>query len=167
MLTITRLSDGATEEAPVGALDSQGIALLSNGSIAYSGCQPVHGDCEYPYVAVYGSSASLGGYMGTLAVVPELEIPKATVLAPAMPNPFAAGTALSFSLAKTGAVELAIYSVDGRRVATLADGTMGAGPHKVTWGGTDAGGRLMRPGMYFARLTSAEGRFTRTLVLIR
>ena len=34
MLTITRLSDGVTDEAPVGALNSQGIALLSNGSIA-------------------------------------------------------------------------------------------------------------------------------------
>jgi flagellar hook capping protein FlgD len=167
VLTITRLSDGVTAEAPVGFFNSQGIALLSNGSIAYSGCQPVSGDCQYPYVAVYGSGASLGGYMGTLAVVPEREIPKAAVLAPAMPNPFAASTALSFSLAKTGAVELAIYSVDGRRVATLEDGTLAAGPHKVTWGGMDASGRMVRPGVYFARLRSAEGGFARTLMLIR
>ncbi len=113
-LTITRLSDGVTAEAPVGSFNSQGIALLSNGYVAYSGCQPVHGGCQYPYVAVFGSGTALGGYMGTLAVVPERETPRATLLAPAMPNPFAANTTLSFSLAETGAVELAIYSVDGR-----------------------------------------------------
>jgi len=166
-LTITRLSDGATAEAPVGFFNSQGIARLADGGITYSGCQPVHGDCNYHYVAVYGSSAALGGYMGTLAVVPERETPRASMLAPAMPNPFAASTALSFSLTKTGAVELAIYSVDGRRVATLEDGTLVAGPHMVTWGGTDASGRKVRPGVYFARLRSAEGLFARTLVLIQ
>jgi flagellar hook assembly protein FlgD len=90
-----------------------------------------------------------------------------TALAPAMPNPFAASTTLSFSLAKPGTVELAIYSVDGRRVATLENGTLAAGPHKLTWSGTDGGGRVVRPGVYYARLTSAEGKFARTLVLIR
>jgi hypothetical protein len=166
-LTITRLSDGMTAEAPVGFFNAQGVALLSSQDVAYSGCQPVSGDCQYPYVAVYGSSAILGGYMGTLAAVPERESPRATMLEPAMPNPFTVATALSFTLAKAGVMELAIFSVDGRRVATLEDGTLAAGRHKVTWYGTDASGRLMRPGMYFARLRSAEGRFARTLVLIR
>ena len=165
-LTITRLSDGVTAEAPVGFFDSQGIARFSN-SVAYSGCQPVSGDCQYPYVAVYGSGAALGNYMGTLAVVPEREVPKTTAFARALPNPFAGSTTLSFSLAKTGTVELAIYSVDGRRVATLENGTLPAGPHNATWNGTDAGGRLVRPGVYYARLGSAEGRFARALVLIR
>ena len=166
-LTITRLSDGVTTEAPVGNFDAQGIARLSNGSVAHSGCTPVHGDCQYPYVAVYGSGAALGNYMGTLAVVPDRDVSKTTALAPAMPNPFGGSTTLRFSLAKTGYVELAIYSVDGRRLTTLENGILAAGPHKVTWGGTDAGGRLVRPGVYYARLRSAEGRFARALVLIR
>jgi len=166
-LTITRLSDGVTTEAPVGYFDSQGIARLPNGRIAYSGCQPVHGDCQSPYVAVYGGGATLGDYMGTLAVVPDREVPNTLALAPAMPNPFAGSTNLSFSLARTGAMELAIYSVDGRRLATLESGTLAAGPHTVTWRGADASGRLVRPGVYYARLKSAEGEFARTLVLVR
>jgi streptogramin lyase len=166
-LTITRLSDGVTVEAPVGFFNSQGLARLRNGRIAYSGCQPVSGDCQYPYVAVYEAGATLGNYMGTLAVVPDREAPNTIALAPATPNPFAASTTLSFSLAKTGAVELAIYSVDGRRLATLESGTLAAGPHTVTWRGADAAGRLVRPGVYYARLRSAEGQFARTLVLIR
>jgi sugar lactone lactonase YvrE len=167
MLTITRLTDGMTTQAPAGFFNSQGIAPLSNGCVVYSGCEPVHGDCEYAYVAVYGSSAVLGGYMGTLAVVPERELPKVTVLTSAAPNPFASSTAISFSLAKTGAVELAIYSVDGRRVATLKSGTLVAGYHKVTWDGTDSGGRSVRSGVYYARLRSTDGRFARPLALIR
>ena len=165
-LTITRLSDGVTTDAPVGFYDSQGIARLPDGSIAYSGCQPVHGDCNYPYVAVYGSGAALSFYMGTLAVVPERDAARANMLAPASPNPFVASTDLSFTLTKPGSVELVIYSVDGRRVATLEDGTLAAGPHRVTWSGTDASGRAVRPGMYFARLRSAAGISPRTVVLI-
>lgn len=167
-LTITRLSNGVTSEAPVGFFNSQGVARLPSGCVAYSGCEPVHGDCQYPYVAVYGGNGvGLGNYMGTLAVVPDREVPTTIALAPAMPNPFAISTTLSFSLAKPGPVELAIYSVDGRRMATLEDGTMAAGPHTVRWSGTDSSGKSVRPGVYFARLRSAEGRFTRTLVLIR
>ena len=166
-MTITRLSDGATVQAPVAFSDSKGVALLPDGRVAYSGCGGVSGDCFYPYVAIYGSGAGLSGYMGTLAVVPEREAPKATLLSPATPNPFTASTALGFTLPESGAVELAIYSVDGRRVTTLVNGTLGAGFHQATWDGTDASGRSVRSGMYYARLRSAEGRFTRALALIR
>lgn len=166
-ITITRLSTGETASAPVGFFNSQGVARLPNGNIAYSGCQPVHGDCQLPYVAVYGGGVSLGDYMGTLAVVPDRELPTTMALAPATPNPFTGSTNLSFGLAKPGAVELAIYSVDGRRLTTLEHGYLAAGPHTVSWSGTDVGGRSVRPGVYFARLRSAEGQFTRTLVLIR
>lgn len=166
-LTITRRSDGATALAPVGYFNSQGIARLADGRIAYSGCEPIHGDCGYPFVKVYENGASLFGYMGTLAVVPERDVPGTTALAPAMPNPFTGSTTLGFNLARAGDVELAIYSVDGRRVATLENGTLAAGPHKVTWRGTDASGRSVPPGAYYARLSGAEGRFARMLVLIR
>ncbi len=166
-MTITRLSDGATAQAPVGYSDSKGVALLPGGRIAYSGCGGVSGDCFYPYVAVYGGDAWLSGYMGTLTVVPEREAPKAPLLAPATPNPFATGTTLGFSLAQAGAVELAVYSVDGRRVATLVNGSLEAGFHQATWDGTDARGRSVRSGMYYARLSCAEGRSTRALALIR
>ena len=165
-ITISRLSDGVTTQAPVGAFNSKGIARLPDGRIAYSCCQPVHGDCDYPYVAVYGSGAALSFYMGTLAVVPERDAARANMLAPASPNPFVASTDLSFILTKPGSVELAIYSVDGRRVATLEDGGLAAGSHRVTWSGTDASGQAVRPGIYFARLRSAAGISARTVVLI-
>ena len=79
-----------------------------------------------------------------------------------MPNPFRGTTTLSYALAKGGAVELAVYGVDGRKVATLASGVQEAGSYRLTWDGAGA-----RPGLYYARLTTPEGRFTRTLVLTK
>jgi hypothetical protein len=86
----------------------------------------------------------------------------ATQFAPAMPNPFRGTTTLSYALAKGGAVELVVYGVDGRKVATLASGVQEAGSYRLTWDGAGA-----RPGLYYARLTTPEGKFTRTLVLTR
>jgi hypothetical protein len=86
----------------------------------------------------------------------------ATQFAPAMPNPFRGTTTLSYALAKGGAVELAVYGVDGRKVATLASGVQEAGTYRLSWDGAGA-----RPGLYYARLTTPEGKFTRTLVLTK
>jgi hypothetical protein len=89
-------------------------------------------------------------------------MPTRTSFAPAVPNPFRGTTTLSYALARGGAVELAIYGVDGRRVATLASGVQEAGSYRLTWDGGNA-----RPGLYYARLSTPEGRFTRTLVLVK
>jgi hypothetical protein len=90
-----------------------------------------------------------------------------TRLGSAAPNPFRDRTRLAFALAAKGPVDLAIHSVDGRRVRTLARGIFEAGEHAVTWEGTDDHGAPVRPGLYFARLDVAGARWTRTLVRIR
>ena len=69
--------------------------------------------------------------------------PTTTQFAAPMPNPFQRTTTLSYALAKGGAVELAVYGVDGRKVATLASGVQEAGTYRLTWDGAGA-----RPGMY-------------------
>ncbi len=88
--------------------------------------------------------------------------PVTTSFARPMPNPFHGTTVLSYALAKGGAVELAVYGVDGRKVAVLASGVQEAGSYRLTWDGAGA-----RPGLYYARLTTPEGRFTRSLVLTK
>lgn len=92
--------------------------------------------------------------------------PVATALMPAAPNPFRRTTTLAFSLARPGSVELAIFSVDGRRVRTLAQGFWDAGAYRPVWTGTDDRGQAVRPGLYYARLTTPDGRFTRALVRV-
>jgi hypothetical protein len=92
--------------------------------------------------------------------------PAATAFMPAAPNPFQGATTLAFSLARPGPVELAIFSVDGRRVRTLSRETKEAGTYRPVWTGTDDRRQAVRPGMYYARLITPDGRFTRTLVLV-
>ena len=71
-------------------------------------------------------------------------------LAPARPNPFRASTTISFRIASAGRVELAVFDVAGRRIATLTDREFAAGSHSVTWEADDTA-----PGVYFYRATAA------------
>ncbi len=68
------------------------------------------------------------------------------------PNPFNPTTTISFSLPETQQVKLAIYSVDGRRVATLVDAIRGPGRYEEVWTGQDDRGRAVATGTYFYRL---------------
>lgn len=88
-------------------------------------------------------------------------------LAPAMPNPFFASTALRFSLAQPGRIELTVFSVDGRRVRSLASGMHAAGDHQVEWDGRDDAGRLVREGVYYARLVTPQLKQTRVVTFLK
>lgn len=75
-------------------------------------------------------------------------------LSPPRPNPMHGGTEIAFQLPREAAVELAIFDLGGRRVATLANGRLGAGPHSLRWNAQDDGGRRVPAGLYFARFTT-------------
>jgi hypothetical protein len=67
---------------------------------------------------------------------------------------------VSFSLPEAGDVEIAVYDLAGRRVATLEDGARSAGSHSVTW---NASG--LRQGMYFYRLRAGSATVTKRVML--
>jgi hypothetical protein len=92
-------------------------------------------------------------------------LPAAALRLQASPNPFNPATVLSFELAAPGPVTLAVYGIDGRLVATLAEGQHGQGRHQVIWDGTDARGQRVASGVWFARLTGDEGTVTRKLAM--
>ncbi|MEQ1834027.1 MAG: putative Ig domain-containing protein, partial [Candidatus Eisenbacteria bacterium] len=94
-------------------------------------------------------------------------VPARTLLLSPAPNPARGATQLAFALAKPGAAELAIYSVDGRRVRTLAHGARDAGAYHLTWKGEDEGGRTQAPGVYWARLQADGQTFTRRIVFLK
>ncbi len=88
-------------------------------------------------------------------------------LLPNYPNPFNPQTALPFVLPASGPVELAIFDAAGRRVRTLVAQTLPAGKQSVAWDGTDAAGRAVASGTYFARLRAGGQTDVRPLVLVR
>jgi hypothetical protein len=83
------------------------------------------------------------------------------------PNPFRSNAILSFALAKGGPVQLAIYSVDGRRVRQLVAGAREAGVYQVAWDGRDEGGSAVPAGVYYARLMTPQGNFTHQMVYLK
>lgn len=88
----------------------------------------------------------------------------ATYLSVPLPNPGQNGFMIEFGLAEADWVQLDVYDIRGRRVASLLEGQQAKGPHTVTWDAGRSSGPRVSPGLYFLRLlTSTE---TRTVKLI-
>ncbi len=88
--------------------------------------------------------------------------PAAVVLAQNTPNPFNPSTAIHFELAEAGSIELAVYDLAGRKVATLAEGDHSAGRHTVGW--RPAG---LASGVYVYSLVAGENRVERSMLLLK
>jgi hypothetical protein len=92
-------------------------------------------------------------------------------LAPPAPNPARGTLRLSFDLPRAMRVRLDVVDVQGRVVATLAEGDLGAGRHERAWdvsvaGAPAGGGAQARAGLYFVRLETPEERRVRRVVLL-
>jgi len=75
-------------------------------------------------------------------------------LMPPRPNPARYGAEIAFELPREAPVDAGVYDLGGRRVATLAAGRMGSGPHSLRWNAQDAGGNRVPAGLYFVRFTT-------------
>ena len=80
----------------------------------------------------------------------------------AQPNPFNPATEIRFGLVQAGRVQLDIFDVRGRRVATLLDESRGVGNHVVAWRPA-----TLASGVYFARLLTPQGVQTQRLMLLK
>jgi hypothetical protein len=92
-------------------------------------------------------------------------LPRAFRLEQNYPNPFwseatsrSAGnpeTSIRYELPNDGNVTLAVFELDGRRVALLESGLKTAGQHLIRWDGRDSAGNRVPSGIYFYRLEAA------------
>jgi hypothetical protein len=83
------------------------------------------------------------------------------------PNPFTPSTTIAFTLRRPGHVTLAVYNIQGRRIATLLDEDTYEGDHTVSWDGTDELGVDVAAGVYMYRLAYEEFEETRKMILVR
>ena len=81
------------------------------------------------------------------------------------PNPFNPSTRIEFDLPQRGLATLAIYDVQGRARAVLADGVAATGRHVVRWDGRATAGGRLEAGIYFVRLAVGDRIETRKLLL--
>jgi hypothetical protein len=104
-----------------------------------------------------------------------LPIPRTVSVAPAAtgrslelaaprPNPFTGATSMRFLAPRAGAVSLAVFDLEGRRVTTLYEGEAGPGWRDLSWDGRDGTGRSVPAGVYLVRLAARGEVVSRRLV---
>jgi len=99
-----------------------------------------------------------------LAVDPPIARPVANLDAP-WPNPASDRLDVAFTLAQPGRVRVDVVDVSGRRVASLLDGVRAAGHHVLRW--SAAGHGRIADGLYFIRLRTDGGTFSRRVAFMR
>lgn len=82
-------------------------------------------------------------------------------------HPLVEATEIAFDLSRATAAELAVFDVQGRRLATLRQGEAPAGPNSTRWAGTDDRGVAVANGVYFVRLEAAGEMQTAKVVVAR
>jgi hypothetical protein len=83
------------------------------------------------------------------------------------PNPFGSSTEIEFVLGTAGRAEVSVYDVNGRRVATLADGDYPAGTQRLTWEGRGGDGGRLPSGVYFVELRAGDYKSVRKVLLTK
>ncbi len=95
-------------------------------------------------------------------------IPREFALSQNYPNPFNPTTTINFSLPEAVRVDLRIYDILGREVATLIDNQdIVAGNHRIQWNGKNQGGMNVATGMYFYRIVAGGFVQAKKMVLIK
>jgi subtilisin family serine protease len=82
------------------------------------------------------------------------------------PNPVHGAASIRFALPTGGRVQLVLFDAAGRRVRTLAEGPLAAGPHRVDWDGRGERGSRLPAGVYFARLAVGGVQQSGKLILL-
>jgi FlgD Ig-like domain len=88
-------------------------------------------------------------------------------LDPNAPNPFTSSTRIRFLVPERARTTLRIYDLAGRRVSTLVDAELAAGPHTFRWEGLGDDGRSVGPGVYFCQLQCGRFTGTRRMLMLR
>ncbi|RKZ31454.1 hypothetical protein DRQ36_02025 [bacterium] len=90
------------------------------------------------------------------------EIPREFTLGNSYPNPFNPITNIEFDVAKAADVEIDIFDITGKKVATVVNEQLKPGKYVATWDGSG-----MPSGIYFARMTSDNYNATKKLMLVK
>ena len=103
-------------------------------------------------------------YMAGLSSVP---VAIGAVLNQNSPNPFNPSTRIDFALERSDTVELSVFDLAGRKVATLHRGELPEGQHHVDWNGTNDQGAAAAAGQYRYVLQTSTGRVARSMILLK
>ena len=104
--------------------------------------------------------------MGIVAV-PDVGAAFGATLNQNFPNPFNPTTRIEFALEQPSYVDLSVYDLAGRLVASLHQGELAAGDHHVMWNGKNSSGMPAPTGQYRYALKTSTGQISRSMVLVK
>jgi hypothetical protein len=115
------------------------------------------------YISVAGGPTGIGDKGG------ETVLPRSFQLEQNAPNPFNPQTNITFRVSgeAEGEVDLAVFTIRGERVRTLASGKKSQGDYIVSWDGRDDRGETLPSGVYLYRLISGGESQTRKMMLAK
>ena len=151
---------GSTEDGEFARLNAADIPMGGGGEFRFTDDSGVAGAAWYRLTAVMND--------GTEQVMQTLRysatgVTRALQFRIAGTNPFRDGTTLQYALPDRLPVRIEVFTVSGRRVATLVDGTEEAGVHTVRFD-LRTGDRSLGAGLYLVHLRAGDQ--TRTLRVI-
>ena len=139
-------------------------------SVAVYGNQINVAFCDARNDTVYGNANSLYYKKGIISgseVIGGNNINKPEYLSiESYPNPFNSSTLLTINNKKGGEVKIGIYDIQGKLIQKFERGGMG-GDEKIVWDATDASGKKVSSGIYFARASTAQTEKTIKLLYIK
>jgi len=99
---------------------------------------------------------------GMITNTEETALPEAVTLHQNYPNPFNPVTTIAYELKQSARVNLAVYDLLGRKVATLVSGVMPAAAHTIQFDASQ-----LASGMYMYRLEAGDQVFVKTMMLLK
>ena len=101
-------------------------------------------------------------YYTLVGGIQTVRIPNFYALDQNYPNPFNPTTKITYALPKTGNVNLVVYDILGREVATLVNGVKQAGIHTVNFNASN-----LASGIYFYKIQAGDFNAVKKMVLVK
>jgi hypothetical protein len=119
---------------------------------------------KYLLEAVYSDKSE---NVASTSATPNHDIPTSLSLEQNYPNPFNYSTVINFKIPKSSDVNISVYDISGRKVATVLDKYMNEGSYKVDLFPISDDGVLLKSGVYILSLSTEYGSASIKMVLER
>lgn len=117
--------------------------------------------------AVFFNSTGGSGTVQTLIGVPPGGAGSALALGSPVPNPVSASMQYAVTLPRDAHAKVGIFDLAGRRLLTLVDRDLPAGPHSFSWSGPSEAGSGFANGVYLLVLESEGATVAKRFILMR
>ncbi len=165
--TVTCTNGTITESAVTGANGSYLIHLPA-GTYSATASHVNYDPVSYPAVEVLGGLTTTLHFILHASPADDPSAPQASSgLIGCYPNPLRECSKITYSIPYPAYIDLSVYDLRGRHVATIFAGTRFAGEGYLDWDGRDLQGTRLPAGIYLCRMICGDSSSTIKLVLTR